>query len=265
MVEANGAYYPKEVKKATSNGEVPTIAEAVAMANNDNYPGFYFFENNVEGGMTPDLRSTDGFWRLAYAKVYATIKPEKLFDATADGKSLELKEVADCPIFQGNHKDNEEEGFTENQPTVLKAGTFFVGEKDHLLYASRKAAAIGSNAASKGQKAFCYNGGRCGYRILWNRVTEDGEKKTLCADTRRNNTYVLTIGDILELGFPYDPSDKEDPNLPVNPNDPTDPTIIPGGGGDGGTDEQDTYMTVTAKVLNWNVVKRTNVSLGGKN
>ena len=66
--------------------------------------------------------------------------------------------------------------------------------------------------------------GKCAYRALWNRqtVTADG-KSIVNADTRRNNTYLLTIKAFQGLGMPWDPSDPKDPYLP-KPTDPTEPT-----------------------------------------
>ena len=44
------------------------------------------------------------------------------------------------------------------------------------------------------------------------------------ANTRRNNTYLLTITAFQGLGMPWDPSDPKDPYLPKPDPDPTEPT-----------------------------------------
>ena len=43
------------------------------------------------------------------------------------------------------------------------------------------------------QKAYTYAKGRCAYRALWNRQTNADGKTIMNANTRRNNTYLLTI------------------------------------------------------------------------
>ena len=73
-----------------------------------------------------------------------------------------------------------------------KGTTFYRGEGDGLIYASKEAAQ--KSQLSPNQKAYTYTNGKCAYRALWNRqtVTADG-KSIVNADTRRNNTYLLTI------------------------------------------------------------------------
>lgn len=94
--------------------------------------------------------------------------------------------------------------------------------------------------------------GKCAYRALWNRqtVTADG-KSIVNADTRRNNTYLLTIKAFQGLGMPWDPSDPKDPYLP-KPTDPTEPTNPE----NPDIEKEETYMRVEAKVLQWNLVSR---------
>ena len=74
----------------------------------------------------------------------------------------------------------------------VKGETFYRGEGDGLIYASKEAAQ--KSQLSPNQKAYTYTNGKCAYRALWNRqtVTADG-KSIVNADTRRNNTYLLTI------------------------------------------------------------------------
>ena len=105
---------------------------------------------------------------------------------------------------------------------------------------------------SPDQKAYTYTSGKCAYRALWNRqtITADG-KSIVNADTRRNNTYLLTIKSFQGLGMPWDPSDPKDPYLPKpddkdEPTNPENPDI----------EKEETYMRVEAKVLQWNLVSR---------
>lgn len=81
-------------------------------------------------------------------------------------------------------------------------------------------------------------------------ITADG-KSIVNADTRRNNTYLLTIKSFQGLGMPWDPSDPKDPYLPKpddkdEPTNPENPDI----------EKEETYMRVEAKVLQWNLVSR---------
>lgn len=83
-----------------------------------------------------------------------------------------------------------------------KGTTFFRGEKDGLIYASKEAAK--KSLLNPDQGAYTYTNGKCAYRALWNRqtVTADG-KSIVNADTRRNNTYLLTIKAFQGLGMPW--------------------------------------------------------------
>ena len=87
---------------------------------------------------------------------------------------------------------------TENwsKRLIFKKGQHFSGGKDGLIYASKEAAK--KSQLNPDQGAYTYMNGKCAYRALWNRqtVTADG-KSIVNADTRRNNTYLLTI-----KGFP---------------------------------------------------------------
>ncbi len=103
---------------------------------------------------------------------------------------------------------------TENwsKRLIFKKGQHFSG-KDGLIYASKEAAK--KSQLNPDQGAYTYMNGKCAYRALWNRqtVTADG-KSIVNADTRRNNTYLLTIKAFQGLGMPWDPSDPKDPYLP---------------------------------------------------
>lgn len=191
--------------------------------------GLYFFENSIND---LDAINNQGFYRMAYAKVYVSFAPAKLL--MWDQESQKLIET---PYVKGND--------------------FYRGEKDGAFYASSEDAK--KSPTAKDQKSYKYYKGRCAYRVLWNRTFENEKQdKTVCADTRRNNVYVLTINSFKGVGFSYDPSDPQDPNLPKpgegdNPNNPDEPKTP---NDDPRIDKQDTYMAVTATVLPWNVVSR---------
>jgi len=189
--------------------------------------GIYFMENSVtkDGATWKKENKNFGFYRLAYAKVYATFTPKKVLTLDATGNLVE------------------EDG-TDGM-------TFYKGETDGLLYKTKDAAKKSQLAPD--QKAYTYTDGKTAYRALWNRQgTTTGTEFTLNnADVRRNNVYLLTIEAFQGLGMPWDSSDPNDPNLP-KPNDPEEPTTPD----NPDVEKQDTYMRVEAKVLPWNLVSR---------
>ena len=131
----------------------------------------------------------------------------------------------------------------------VKGETFYRGEGDGLIYASKDAAK--KSQLSPDQKAYTYAKGRCAYRALWNRQTNADGKTIVNANTRRNNTYLLTITAFQGLGMPWDPSDPKDPYRPKpddkeEPTNPETPDI----------EKEETYMRVEAKILQWNLVSR---------
>ena len=186
--------------------------------------GIYFLENSVKKeALTPDNKNF-GYYRLPYAKVYTTYTPKEVLHWDQDQKKLISK------------------------PGV-KGETFYRGEGDGLIYASKDAAK--KSQLSPDQKAYTYAKGRCAYRALWNRQTNADGKTIVNANTRRNNTYLLTITAFQGLGMPWDPSDPKDPYLP-KPTDPTEPTNPE----NPDIEKEETYMRVEAKVLQWNLVSR---------
>lgn len=132
----------------------------------------------------------------------------------------------------------------------VKGETFYRGEGDGLIYASKEAAK--KSQLSPDQGAYTYTNGRCAYRALWNRQTNADGKTIVNANTRRNNTYLLTITAFQGLGMPWDPSDPKDPYLPKPDPDPTEPTNPE----NPDIEKEETYMRVEAKVLQWNLVSR---------
>ena len=85
-----------------------------------------------------------GYYRLPYAKVYATYTPKQVWDWDADQGKLISK-------------------------SGVKGETFYRGEGDGLIYASKEAAR--KSQLNPGQNAYTYTNGRCAYRALWNRQT----------------------------------------------------------------------------------------------
>lgn len=186
--------------------------------------GIYFLENSVKKDAFTAKNKNFGYYRLPYAKVYTTYTPNEVWKLE-DGKLVK-------------------------ETNFQKGTTFFRGEKDGLIYASKEAAK--KSQLNPDQGAYTYMNGKCAYRALWNRqtVTADG-KSIVNADTRRNNTYLLTIKAFQGLGMPWDPSDPKDPYLP-KPTDPTEPTNPE----NPDIEKEETYMRVEAKVLQWNLVSR---------
>lgn len=199
--------------------------KAIPVANMDNAKskrGIYFLENSVKKSEFTAANKDFGFYRLAYAKVYATFTPKEVWH-------------------------------WENDKLVKKNGvegeTFYRGEGDGIIYASKEAAQ--KSQLNPNQKAYTYKDGKCAYRALWNRQLNDDGKTVQNADARRNNTYLLTIKAFQGLGMPWDPSDPNDPNLP-KPTDPDEPTKPE----NPDIEKEETYMRVDAKVLQWNLVSR---------
>lgn len=188
-------------------------------------PGIYFLENSVKKEALTAGNKNYGYYRLPYAKVYATYTPKQVWDWDADQGKLISK-------------------------SGVKGETFYRGEGDGLIYASKEAAR--KSQLNPGQNAYTYTNGRCAYRALWNRQTTADGKTVVNADVRRNNTYLLTITAFQGLGMPWDPSDPKDPYLPKPDPDPTEPTNPE----NPDIEKEETYMRVEVKVLQWNLVSR---------
>ncbi len=212
----------------------------------------YFMENSgslsTEEAFGGEIEQV-GYYRFAYAKIYATYTPNKIYQRKANpaqaGQYLDELELVDWA-------NRDKAQFT---PVAGKdENTFFRGEFDNLLYISKAAAAL--SPIKKGQKAFTYKNGRCGYRTLWNKTYHNFAERILKnVSTRRNNTYIISITEFYTIGFPWDSSDPNDPYLPKDEDDPT-----PDNGPDDPTIEStNTYMRVVAKVLPWNVLSREDI------
>lgn len=224
---------------------------------------FYFMENS--GDLEAANMKEQGYYRFAYAKVYAVYTPASLLDVDGTDKKFVPKtgtgKYYDPVSSQEKDAATGTEGFLVfaklKTITPEKGDTFYKGAEDGILYATKEAAA--SSLSAPGQLAYTYKDGKCGYRSLWNRRIVDGSnpEKLINANVRRNNAYILDIKGFAKLGFPWDESDPNDPNLPKtdpeDPNlpDPADPDI----------EQEETYMRVEAVILPWNVVSREEVFL----
>ena len=219
-----GNLLPEETPTADKLGMYAAKAVAADATEAKKVAGIYFLENSVKKeALTPDNKNF-GYYRLPYAKVYTTYTPKEVLHWDQDQKKLISK------------------------PGV-KGETFYRGEGDGLIYASKDAAK--KSQLSPDQKAYTYAKGRCAYRALWNRQTNADGKTIVNANTRRNNTYLLTITAFQGLGMPWDSSDPKDPYLPKpddkeEPTNPENPDI----------EKEETYMRVEAKILQWNLVSR---------
>lgn len=226
--------------------------------------GIYFMENSCGGKNNANWENIKdyGFWRLAQAKVYGYYVPTKIYglrpDPLSPGDSiLTLLEV----VAEGTTLTNDPAvparlaGTRKVENKWAKKSNFYLGEHDGVIYEDKAAAR--ASVLYPGQNAYKYENAKCGWRALWNRQTNATETdKVDFAETRRNNTYLLMITGFKTIGFPYDPSDPEDPNLPEpDPDDPTDPDPDPDPDPD--IEPKDTYMSVIAEILPWNFVERT--------
>ena len=219
-----GNLLPEETPTADKLGMYAAKAVAADATEAKKVAGIYFLENSVKKEELTTDNKNFGYYRLPYAKVYTTYTPKEVLHWDQDQKKLISK------------------------PGV-KGETFYQGEGDGLIYASKDAAK--KSQLSPDQKAYTYAKGRCAYRSLWNRQTNADGKTIVNANTRRNNTYLLTITAFQGLGMPWDPSDPKDPYLPKpddkeEPTNPENPDI----------EKEETYMRVVAKVLQWNLVSR---------
>lgn len=250
-----GGYAAKDVKD-------PTVAAADFGTTLGVKEGVYFLENSGEANAT---NKAEGFYRFAYAKIYATFVPTTVYeiDTTAKpefvakaGTGKKYKKDGSGTWAESSDADAQEGQLVfklKKMTTYSKGTTFFMGEKDGRFYISKDAAANSSVAGALGQKAFTYKNGRAGYRALWNRQSPDNNVKLVNnASARRNNIYVLNIKKFQKIGMPWDPSDPNDPDLP-KPNDPDEPNYPD----NPNIEEQDSYVAVKCEVAPWNVVGRT--------
>lgn len=222
--------------------------------------GVYFLENS---GKADAANKAEGFYRFAYAKIYATFVPTTVYevDEAADpefvakaGTGKKYKKNAENKWEESTEADAQEGQlvYKLKEATYTKGTTFYMGEKDGRFYLTRNAAAQSTVEGALGQKAFTYTNGRAGYRALWNRQSPDGNEKLVNnASARRNNIYVLNIKKFQKIGMPWDPSDPNDPDLP-KPKDPEEPEYPD----NPNIEDQDSYVAVQCQMVPWNVIGR---------
>lgn len=248
-----GGYASKEVKD-------PAVTDYTD-ANPGVKEGVYFLENSGEANAA---NKAEGFYRFAYAKIYATFVPTTVYeiDEAADpefvakaGTGKKYKKNAENKWEESTDADAQEGQLVyklKEMTTYTKGTTFYMGEKDGRFYISRNAAAQSTVEGALGQKAFTYKSGRAGYRALWNRQSPDDNLKLVNnASTRRNNIYVLNIKKFQKIGMPWDPSDPNDPDLP-KPEDPEEPEYPD----NPNIEDQDSYVAVQCQMVPWNVIGR---------
>ncbi len=247
-----GGYAAKEVKGSAVTDYTD--------ANPGVKEGVYFLENSGEASAA---NKAEGFYRFAYAKIYATFVPTTVYevDEAADpefvakaGTGKKYKKNAENKWEESTEADAQEGQlvYKLKEATYTKGTTFYMGEKDGRFYLTRNAAAQSTVEGALGQKAFTYKNGRAGYRALWNRQSPDDNLKLVNnASTRRNNIYVLNIKKFQKIGMPWDPSDPNDPDLPKpddkeEPKYPDNPNI----------EDQESYVAVQCQMVPWNVIGR---------
>lgn len=247
-----GGYASKEVKD-------PAVTDYTD-ANPGVKEGVYFLENS---GKADAANKAEGFYRFAYAKIYATFVPTTVYevDEAADpefvakaGTGKKYKKNAENKWEESTEADAQEGQlvFKLKKATYTKGTTFYMGEKDGRFYLTKNAAAQSTIEGALGQKAFTYKNGRAGYRALWNRQSPDDNLKLVNnASTRRNNIYVLNIKKFQKIGMPWDPSDPNDPDLP-KPEDPEEPEYPD----NPNIEDQDSYVAVQCQMVPWNVIGR---------
>lgn len=120
-------------------------------------------------------------------------------------------------------------GYTED-------ADIYVGKVDGKLYPTEDAV-----RAKNGDYFTLYKKGKMKYYVWLNPDQQKGAAKT--SPTVRNTIYHANITKFKDLGFPTNPLD---PTQEINPADATDPSTP--------LDTVDTYLSVTVKVLDWDVV-----------
>lgn len=256
------------------NPKAVTTATATATSING---GFYFYENSMYGGTKVATKKGEiKYNRIAYAKVYTKLTPSNAYTTKyASGRyekvlaepeqftkkqdyNVEIsKELYDKLFKDPAYKDRLSQVFIFSPggsghiayllEVTDKAGTFYEGVEDGLLYLRlRDAVLMGNKSVRK------YDEGRMVYLLPLNRQLDATKGFVNYCDTRRNNIYDITIDGIDAIGHNYDPVDPDDPNVPKpedNPFEPpTDPQIP--------VEEADYLMRITAKVIKWNLVEK---------
>ena len=159
-------------------------------------------------------------------------------DGDATGKVWETTEFTEV-------KDGEGTVTHYTLSITDKPYTFYIGSDNEMYRGLDAVAKAGLTSARK------FDGGKMVYLTVVNRQL-NAEKITINADTRRNNIYQITVDGFDALGLNYDPIDPKDPNIPEPGDNPFEPEPDP----DKEIDEAETWMRVTATILQWNHVTR---------
>ena len=258
--------------KLTSNFEAKTLAKKEGTDKSEAAAkSVFFFENSCKDHVAT-AAETYPFKRFAYYKVYANLIPSagKKVEGDALVAATEAdytertydvvisKELRDKLVNEGDATGKKwaAEKFVEvkdGEGTLThytlsitdKEGTFYIGS-DNVMYRGLDAAAkAGLTSVRK------FEGGKMVYLTVVNRQKNDKDI-TINADTRRNNIYQITVDGFDALGLNYDPIDPKDPNIPQPGDNPFEPEPDP----DKEIDEAETWMRVTANILQWNHVTR---------
>lgn len=247
---AAGSTYSAKTAALGDFQAVPVSESNLSTSATNYFNNIDFLENSCSAFV-----AAKAYHRIAFAKVYGTFIPaqKNLFVGEKEGGAL--AEGSDKVVKVRNIKPEE---YSKKYGTD-KNFTIYFGIATQLYYTSAAAAIADGNYELKSPPAglgdkvkvfrgYKYANGRCGYRVALNRQ-KDGNVTKYC-DTRRNNIYKIRIDGFKKVGMPYDPIDPKDPYLPktdeTNPEPPVDPEV----------DKTDTYMAVTATVVEWNVVNR---------
>ena len=256
----------------TSNFEAKTLAKKEGNDKSETAAmSVFFFENSCETHVAT-AAETYPFKRFAYYKVYASLTPKagkmvkdgKLVNATEDDYTERTYDVVistelrDKLVNDGDATGTkwEADKFVEvkdGEGTLThytlsitdKKGTFYIGSDNEMYRGLDAAAKAGLTSVRK------FEGGKMVYLTVVNRQ-KNGKDVTINADTRRNNIYQITVDGFDALGLNYDPIDPKDPNIPQPGDNPFEPEPDP----DKEIDEAETWMRVTANILQWNHVTR---------
>lgn len=207
-----------------------------------NAKGIYFMENSLPVDITE--KGQVDYRDVTHVKIYAQFIP-------ADGQVLKLDGDNLVPATQAEVAAAHDETVGTDNITN-PAGTFYKGNDNKLYLTLSAALKAGNSNAEK------FTGGKMVWKVPANAQPSTDKNKEdqyyAYMDTRRNNIYSIQVNKIVGLGANYDKADPTDPNIPKptpedNPNEPTKPDKDP-------VDPAYTYVAVSAKILDWNLVHR---------
>lgn len=205
-----------------------------------NAKGIYFMENSLPVDIKE--KGQVDYRDVTHVKIYAQFIP-------ADGQVLKLEGDNLVPATPNEVAADHNETVGTDDITN-PAGTFYKGNDNKLYLTLSAALKAGNSNAEK------FTGGKMVWKVPANaQPSTDANKEDqyyAYMDTRRNNIYSIQVNKIVGLGANYDKVDPTDPNIPKpndNPKEPTKPEKDP-------VDPAYTYVAVSAKILDWNLVHR---------